>query len=138
MLRSIIIAAICIFSIGFSANAQSDPELKSIKIALLTERMHLTSQQSEKFWPVYNRYQTEMRVVWREMRQLREKGDAGGNSKQAVDRLQQLEEERVKIRGKYKDAFLKVINANQLASMYAAESEFTKMLVDRLKKDGKK
>lgn len=138
MLRSIIIAAICIFSIGFSANAQSDPELKSIKIALLTERMHLTSQQSEKFWPVYNRYETEMKVVWREMRQLREKGDAGNNSKQAVDRLQQLEEDRVKIRGKYKDAFLKVINANQLASMYAAESEFKKMLVDRLKKDGKK
>ncbi len=138
MLRSIIIAAICIFSIGFSANAQSDPELKSIKIALLTERMHLTSQQSEKFWPVYNRYETEMRVVWREMRQLREKGDAGNNSKQAVDRLQQLEEDRVKIRGKYKDAFLKVINANQLASMYAAESEFRKMLVERLKKDGKK
>lgn len=138
MLRSIIIAAICIFSIGFSANAQSDPELKSIKIALLTERMNLTSQQSEKFWPVYNRYQTEMRVIWREMRQLREKGDTGGNSKQAVDRLQQLEEDRVKIRGKYKDAFLKVINANQLASMYAAESEFTKMLVDRLKKNGKK
>lgn len=138
MLRSIIIAAICIFSIGFSANAQSDPELKSIKIALLTERMNLTSQQSEKFWPVYNHYESEMKVVWREMRQLREKGDAGNNSKQAVDRLQQLEEDRVKIRGKYKDAFLKVINANQLASMYAAESEFKKMLVERLKKDGKK
>ena len=138
MLRTIIIAAICFFSIGFSANAQNDPELKSIKIALLTERMNLTSQQSEKFWPVYNRYESEMKVVWREMRQLREKGDAGSNSKQAVDRLQQLEENRVKIRGKYKDAFLKVINANQLASMYAAESEFKKMLVDRLKKDGKK
>jgi uncharacterized protein YcbX len=133
MLRTIIIAAICLLSFGYTATAQGDPQLKSIKVALLTERMNLSTEQSEKFWPVYNRYESEMKVVWREMRQLREKGD-GGNSKHTVERLQQLEEERVKIRGKYKDAFLRVISADQLASMYAAESEFKKMLVDRLKK----
>ena len=99
--------------------------------------MKLSGQQSEKFWPVYNRYEAEMKVVWRAMRELREKGAEHNNSKQAVDELQRLEEQRVKIRGKYKDAFLKVISADQLAAMYNAESEFKKMLLERLKQDKK-
>jgi len=138
MLRKII-AIFCLLSLSLGSIAQQQKsDLRAIKVGLLTERMKLSSQQSEKFWPVYNRYEAEMKVVWRAMRELREKGAEHSNSKQAVDQLQKLEEQRVQIRGKYKDAFLKVISADQLAAMYNAESEFKKMLLERLKQDNKK
>ncbi|MCB0697691.1 MAG: hypothetical protein KDC07_10020, partial [Chitinophagaceae bacterium] len=33
--------------------------IKALKIAYITEKLDLTSEQAQKFWPVYNRYEKE-------------------------------------------------------------------------------
>ncbi len=135
MLQKIVLLIICVFGLAMAGNAQQqkkpDPKLKAIKVALISDRMTLTPKQSEKFWPVYNRYEDEMREVWRAKRAL---NDQKNNSRDKVDKLQQLEEKKVQIRGKYKSEFLSVVSADQLAAMYAAETEFKNMLLKRLGK----
>jgi|SRR5690606_1077590 len=135
MLQRLVLLVVCMLSIAMTGNAQqdnkTDPKIKAIKVALLSDRMALTPEQSEKFWPVYNRYEDEMRVVWRAKRAL---NDPENKAKDKVDRLQALEEKKVQIRGKYKNEFLSVVTADQLAAMYAAEVEFKNMLLKRLRK----
>ena len=136
MLQRIVLLVVCMLSMSLAGNAQqhhqkSDPKLKAIKVALISDRMALTPEQSAKFWPVYNRYEDEMRLVWREKRAL---NDAENKAKDKVDRLQALEEKKVQIRGKYKNEFLSVVSADQLAAMYSAEIEFKNMLLKRLRK----
>lgn len=135
MLRKIIILVLfCVAGISISSYAQDkqpDPQLRAIKVGLLSERMKLSPQQSEKFWPVYYRYEDEMRQVWRSKKAL---NDPKNTSKTKVDELQKLEEKKVQIRGKYKNEFLRVISTDQLAAMYQAETEFVNMLLNRLGK----
>jgi hypothetical protein len=130
--QKVFFSIVLLMSFAVFCNAQNKPDqqLRAIKVGLLTDRMKLTPQQSEKFWPVYNRYENEMRTIWRAKHAL---NDQKGNSKEKVDRLQQLEQQKVVVRGKYKDEFLKVISADQLAAMYQAEQEFKNLLLKRLK-----
>ena len=47
---------------AFSAQAQPGKRMErihAIKVAYLTDKLQLTSEQSEKFWPIYNRYEEE-------------------------------------------------------------------------------
>lgn len=130
--QKVFFSIVLLMSFAVFCNAQNKPDqqLRAIKVGLLTDRMKLTPQQSERFWPVYNRYENEMRTIWHAKHAL---NDRKGNSKEKVDELQQLEQQKVVVRGKYKDEFLKVISADQLAAMYQAEQEFKNLLLKRLK-----
>ena len=49
-------------------NAQN-PNLEKFstyKIGFFTKKMNLTSQEAEKFWPVYNDYQKQKNLIQRE------------------------------------------------------------------------
>jgi hypothetical protein len=45
-------------------------KLNSFKIGFFTKRLNLTSQEAEKFWPVYNEYQKQKDVLQLEKRGL--------------------------------------------------------------------
>lgn len=38
-------------------------KLNTYKIGFFTKRLNLTSQEAEKFWPVYNEYQTQKNLI---------------------------------------------------------------------------
>jgi hypothetical protein len=51
---------IALIMISFSQVWAQNPNLEKLnayKIAFLTKKMNLTSQEAEKFWPLYNEYQ---------------------------------------------------------------------------------
>ena len=37
-------------------NKIEEEKIKALKIAFITEELNLTSNEAEKFWPVYNKY----------------------------------------------------------------------------------
>lgn len=45
-------------------------KLNAFKIGFFTKRLNLTSQEAEKFWPVYNDYQKQKEVLQNEKRNL--------------------------------------------------------------------
>ena len=54
---------------GFSVNAQNPSKqdakakLEAARIALITERLGLTPEQAQEFWPVYNEYGEQRRQI---------------------------------------------------------------------------
>src|SRR5687767_1804095 len=42
--------------------------VESAKIAYLTDKMDLTSDQAQKFWPIYNEYEAKRRELLKEYR----------------------------------------------------------------------
>lgn len=44
--------------------------LNNYKIAFFTRRLNLTSQEAEKFWPVYNEFQREKNLIQLEKRSI--------------------------------------------------------------------
>ena len=116
---------------AFSQGNSGDAKIRAIKVALITDKMKLNAEQSSKFWPIYNRYENEMRVVWRGKNDL--KNGKGMTAEEMIDERQKLDERTLFIKSKYRTEFLNVISASQLNAMYQAEAEFKKILIERLK-----
>ncbi len=58
--------------IGFSSFSQDKNEsrekIKALKIAYLTEQLALTTNEAEKFWPIYNAYDKEQHELRNKLR----------------------------------------------------------------------
>jgi|SRR4030095_17070426 hypothetical protein len=98
---------------GFSQEgekAQADGgKLKALQIAYLTNKLNLKPEEAQRFWPVFNQYQEEIRKVRIEGRNLPE-----------VDKEQKI----VDIRKKYFEEFTKVLNKERADRVFKADNEF--------------
>ena len=71
MKKIIIFISVCLLC-ALSAIAQTKDEsrdkIKALKIAYITEQLSLTTQEAQKFWPIYNLYdkeQYELRINYK-------------------------------------------------------------------------
>jgi hypothetical protein len=108
----------------FSARAQTDQQhglgrLEAYKIAYLTKKLNLTPQEAQQFWPIYNKYQDEIRSARADMKTNRE------------DEIV-LEEKMLNIRKKYNSEFSKALNPEKVNTLYKSEKEFGHMVQKEL------
>jgi hypothetical protein len=90
-----------------------ESRLKSLEIAYLTRELNITPAEAEKFWPVYNKYQEEMRAAMTSSKE----GDI-------LERQQQM----LNIRKKYKPEFSKILSPDRTNKLYEAEGKFRDMV----------
>ena len=107
------------------------------KIGFITERLALTPEEAQVFWPVYNAYEQDAMEAGKAVRQARKalrpaKDQAEPTEKELKarieDYLKALKAE-AEIKAKYNAQFLKVLPAAKVAKLYLAEESFqNKML----------
>lgn len=113
-------------SLSLVSVAQRGERLEALKVAFITERLSLDAKTAEKFWPIYNQYESEMRAFM----QQRKKAD---DDISAEDMLEN-EQKALDIKKKYAPQFLKVISNEQLSNLYRAEKDFRQMIIRKMKK----
>ena len=122
---------------------QGDDNIKTFKIAFITKRLDLTSDQAEKFWPVYNQYQEELRA-------LREKNKkALLNVYLNIDNLSEKDMEKVlddeiafhqselDVTKKYVPKFKTVLPVRKVLKLFKAEEEFKSELLKRSRQNNR-
>lgn len=110
--------------------------IHAIKVGYLTDKLHLTPEQAAKFWPVYNQYEDERHNMRREYLAKYRDNQPNRDREEAmkyIDDNLDYQEAELKLKRKYKDAFLKIISAQQMADLYQAERDFKKMLIQQLR-----
>ena len=110
-------------------------KIQTAKIAFITEKLNLTTEEAQKFWPVYNQLEEERRGIRHKSRGLRDDKIASLSDQQIREALNQrlaLQQAEVNIDKNYMEKFLKVISPRQLATFYRAEKEFTDILLKKL------
>jgi len=64
-----------LFFQSLQLNAQRDrnrhEQIQAMKIAYITERLDLSSEEAEKFWPIYNDYNDKKGEILHEIREFR-------------------------------------------------------------------
>ena len=65
-----IILIMLIMSVSLAAQNSDMEKLNVYKIAFYTKRLNLSSQEAEKFWPVYNEYQKQKNTVHSDRRTI--------------------------------------------------------------------
>ncbi|QJX49009.1 hypothetical protein HMJ29_19685 [Hymenobacter taeanensis] len=129
-------------TVSLSARAQAPAgqqdrlnQLENAKIAYLTDKISLTQDQAQKFWPVYNDFTTKRRDLNRQMRQLRMASPDGLSDDQIKTNLNQaiaLREQEVKLERDYFNKFQKILNIRQVGKLYSAERDFTREVIKRV------
>lgn len=107
---------------GLRSN-ENRQRLEAIQIAYLTKELSLTSQDAEKFWPVYNKYQDELRGLLR-----------NGGEEDVLTRQQKA----LDVRKKYKPDFVKILGGDRTNKLFQAEDKFREMVKRELQNRQKK
>ena len=108
--------------LGFTVAGMSQEEdkkdggrIEALKIAFLTRKLNLSTEEAQKFWPVYNKYADEIRKVQIEARQ---KGTT------EIDR----EEKILTIRKRFNGDFTKALSGEKVNTFFRVEKEFNGFL----------
>lgn len=118
---------------------------KAEKIAFLTDAMELTSAEAEKFWPVYNKCESEKKKSFKAMvsayKALDEAIKAGKDAEEIdslLDKYIEAQSSGKDIDRKYVAEYRKILPGKKVAKLYIAEESFRRQLIHRLnKKDNK-
>lgn len=105
-------------------------QIENIKVAYITSKLDLTTEEAQKFWPVYNSYQKEMMDLMRKRREARLKPNIDPNDKINADLA--YETRMLELKKKYKKIYAKAIPAEKILLLYQAEREFREHLIKQL------
>lgn len=107
--------------------------LESMKVAFITEKLALSPEQSQAFWPVYNEYQDEREALRRKARPNRSLAQmSDGDIKAMLAQQLETEAKLLDLRRTYFDRLQEVITIRQVALLQQAERDFNKQVVERL------
>ncbi|WP_047415643.1 hypothetical protein [Cellulophaga sp. Hel_I_12] len=110
-------------------------KIKTLKIAFITEKLNLSSQEAQGFWPIYNDYQAEKeKLRQKEYAEIRSKiNDADKLSeKEAATLLNKVmlhEDDENKILENFMGKVTKVISAKKTLLLLRSEEEFKRQLI---------
>jgi Spy/CpxP family protein refolding chaperone len=120
-------------------NDEKRENIEALKIAFITDKLDLTPEEAQQFWPVYNQYTDKLKEL-RKKRRLDGK-DVKQNlddlsdkeTEQAVDNDLTYRQKELDLQKEYNTKFKAVLPIKKVAKLYAAEEQFKMVLLDKLK-----
>lgn len=109
--------------------------VEAAKVAYLTDKMGLSPEQAQKFWPIYNEHEAKRRELVKGYRiDFRQDVDelTDQQVQARVNKFFDMKEKELALDKEYAEKYQKVISVKQLVKLYRGEREFTKMLLRRL------
>ena len=136
-----IILYIFIFFSSLSVLAQQHREkIHALKISFITERLDLTEQEAQKFWPIYNEFDKEaINLRHHEIRNIRRDIKDNVNTltdEKALELIHKINDAETKLhnnRMKMATRLLEVISPKKLILLKVAEEDFKRKMLDRFR-----
>lgn len=139
MKKIILLVLVAMMSAGlYAQNTTAKEKIESARIALITERLGLTPDQAEKFWPLYNEYRDRTQQLRQEYESAKEKLDpqtaTDQDKRELLNLGLRLKEQKVELEKDYSQRMLRIISAQQIMSLRKAEDDFRRMLLEQIQK----
>lgn len=114
-------------------------KIESLKMAYLTNQLNLSPSEAQKFWPVYNQYESQLQQINRERRenQLQRnnlKDPSDQQIEQSLNRDFQLRQQALQLRENYRKQFQQVIPPRKVSRLYQSEKDFNMKLIQELRR----
>ena len=117
-MKKYLLLVLIIFGILSRIKAQeTDEKIQALKVAFITQKLQLSPVEAQRFWPVYDQYQNEIRNLQLDY----VNGSALEN-----------EEKLLNIRKKYESYFQRALGPQKANRLYNVERDFRSILIRRL------
>lgn len=109
-------------------------DVRTEKIAIITENMNLTEEESAAFWPIYRQYDVELSALTDEwIALIKDYGAHYENltaekARELVKRTLDLQEKRIKLKRKYYNQLEKALSAKNAAKFVQLENQIEKLI----------
>lgn len=114
-------------------------EVKAQRTAYLTTKLGLTPDEAQRFWPVYNEFDSEREKLRKELREnirtVRKDGGAlkESDANEILSKGLTLRQEELDLERTYTDRFVKAIGAVKVVELHKAERDFNREVLKRLR-----
>ncbi len=131
----------------YAQKGKRSSKIKALKIAFITEKLDLTKEEAEKFWPLYNEYQKENNKLYRQEKQhIKTKIKAAGGINSLteeeaatyLDLLKKIKVSHHEIKEKFYKNLLNFLSAKKVLQLEISEHEFRRNLMKKLRSKKKK
>ncbi len=121
-----------------SLNPTAREKIRAARVGLITQRLPLTPEQAEKFWPIYNEFikkRSELQKSYREMEKNVGKNNSDPNRQQELlNQGLKIKQDELTLEKEYSNKLLTVITPQQLLNLHKAEREFRNIIINTLNK----
>ena len=135
--RLMIVLGLFTFSQTFAQHHNDKRDkMESLRIAYITEKLALSSDEAEKFWPVYREYNEKQRALKKNLKQSFQNKAATMTDKDAEElyylelQTRQAETDLFK---QYSEKIKAIIGIKKTIQLHVAEVEFRREVIDRIK-----
>jgi hypothetical protein len=119
----------------FEVNAQQS-NVELAKIAFISQRLKLTSEQTPLFWPLYNEYNDKKAAIKLQIKKLSlenfNEKVTDSEILSDIKKLYILKQKELEIEKEFSEKCLKILTPKQFAELYQAERDFKIMLIKKL------
>src|ERR1043165_1263592 len=98
-----------------------EDRIESLRIAYISQKLNLTPQEAQNFWPVYNQFRGDLKTLRQNF-----KGGPGGEltAEQQLD----FEQKKLDLKKKYKNQFEGALGKDKVNQLYNIERDFQQQL----------
>lgn len=151
MYRLFVSAVLCIF-VFLQADAQRNESLpprrggsamneqiQVERIAFFSEKIGLTTEEAQLFWPVYNEMDNKKTALFDEkasiIRRFMDEPDGIGEKEldELLSRLVVIQQQEAQMPAEYHTRFRKVLPARKVMNLYVAEMQFRTYLLQKMR-----
>ena len=132
---------ILILLVSFSSFAQGGEKIKerikAQKIAFITEKLSLTSEEAQQFWPIYNEIEAKKETLRKEstLKRKAKKPDdlTEKEAETLLNEMLDIEDQKHQLQRELVTKLSNIISSKKIIQLMRAEREFDRKLLDRLK-----
>jgi hypothetical protein len=136
---------ICFSSFGQRLNKtekrqEIEEKIKSLRVGYFTSKLDLTIAESEKFWPIFNLYESEKTSLFNEKKTNPKSFENDAQANAYIKSYFDIKEKELAIEKKYAEKFKTVLTAKKVATLFLLEKNFRQDVVSKIieKRSGKR
>ena len=135
-----------ISSLSFAQDYKERREkVKALKVAFITEKLELTTEEAQKFWPIYNAFDEKQAELRHEkMRAILNRFKPGNvenlSEKEAsalLIQMEKIEEDLFNLRRKFIKDLQSIVSAKKIIKLKKAEEDFNRELLKQMREKRK-
>jgi len=111
-------------------------KIKNLRIAYISDKLGLTPDQAEKFWPVYREFSDQRRGIRQEMiearKQIKTDNPDPAKQEELVKLGLTLKQRELDLEKTYSERLLRVISAQQILNLRKAEGDFQRIILEQV------
>lgn len=115
---------------------KAQEKIKAARIAFITDRLGLTPDEAERFWPIYREFSNKRLELNQQFEQAKRnpnvKQPKEDHEREMVELGFKLKQQELDLEKEYSKRILTVIPAQKLMSLRTAEDDFRKLLMQQI------